>query len=34
MEETVRLPMPEDGAGCLCPDCLHKLAREQQQSRS
>ncbi|HZR86513.1 MAG TPA: cysteine-rich CWC family protein [Bradyrhizobium sp.] len=28
-EETVRLPMPENGAGCLCPSCLRKLARQQ-----
>jgi hypothetical protein len=33
-EESVRLPMPEDGAGCLCPACLHKLARERRQTRA
>jgi hypothetical protein len=30
-EETVRLPMPVEGADCLCPDCLRRLAAEQQQ---
>jgi hypothetical protein len=34
MEETVRLPMPEQDAGCLCPDCLRKLALEHEQARS
>jgi len=31
-EETVRLPMPDEGAGadCLCPHCLRKLAGEQR----
>jgi len=29
-EETLRLPMPQDGADCLCQACLRKLA---QQSR-
>jgi hypothetical protein len=32
-EETVRLPMPEDGADCLCPACLRRLAHEQQQQQ-
>jgi hypothetical protein len=34
-EETVRLPMPEEGADCLCPTCLRKAAaaaREQTLS--
>ncbi|WP_084800803.1 cysteine-rich CWC family protein [Bradyrhizobium sp. Tv2a-2] len=35
MDETARLPMPEEGAaGCLCPSCLRKRAREQQQTSS
>jgi hypothetical protein len=29
-EETVRLPMPEEGAECLCPACLRKRAHERQ----
>jgi hypothetical protein len=29
-EETMRLPIPEEeGADCLCPTCLRKLAHEQ-----
>lgn len=26
-EETVRLPMPNEGEDCLCRECLHKAAR-------
>ena len=25
-EETIRLPMPAEGADCLCRECLRKLA--------
>jgi len=28
--EPYRLPMPEDGADCLCPDCLRTAASTQQ----
>jgi len=26
MEEQFRVPMPQDGGDCLCPDCLRKVA--------
>jgi hypothetical protein len=29
-EESFRLPMPTDASECLCPDCLRKMAGEQQ----
>jgi hypothetical protein len=29
-EESFRLPMPTDASECLCPDCLRKMAAEQQ----
>ena len=28
MEKAYRMPMPEDGSDCLCPDCLRKAATE------
>jgi len=31
-EEAVQLPMPEEGATCLCPACLRKATGEQQRS--
>jgi hypothetical protein len=30
----VRLPMPEEGADCLCPDCLRRLAHKRQADRA
>ena len=33
-EEVARLPMPVDGADCLCPDCLRKLAATQLAPRA
>ena len=30
-DESFRLPLPADASDCLCPDCLRKLARQQQQ---
>jgi hypothetical protein len=32
-DEEVRLPMPAEGADCLCANCLRKLAETQAASR-
>jgi len=33
-DETFRLPMPTSAdADCLCPDCLRRMAQEQQQQQ-
>jgi Cysteine-rich CWC len=31
-DESFRLPLPADATDCLCPDCLRKLAKQQQSS--
>jgi len=31
-EEDFRLAMPTDASDCLCPDCLRKLAKQQQDA--
>ncbi|WP_315835390.1 cysteine-rich CWC family protein [Bradyrhizobium prioriisuperbiae] len=33
-EETERLPMPVDGADCLCPDCLRIAADANRNAAS
>jgi hypothetical protein len=33
-EESFRLPMPQDGGDCLCPDCLRKAADRAAASAS
>jgi hypothetical protein len=33
-DEAFRLPMPSEGADCLCPDCLRKLAEAQAAARA
>ncbi|HYW62205.1 MAG TPA: hypothetical protein VE865_03275 [Bradyrhizobium sp.] len=33
-EETARLPMPQTGEGCLCRQCLRKVAAEREANKS